>query len=223
MLRGRERQSGWQGASLVAITYVYFLIFAQFAFLNRLASLGVAGAHLKAVMAAMAVGGILFSLLTPRLSLWPSPDLRLRAGLFASGAAAFLSLLPLDPRRQHCRLFSHRRRPRPAHRHAGHTSAPMDRQSQSAPAGRHRHRRRLSCLQPSRPSLPPPPQTQAFVAGALCLAGNLHHFRARARATREAAQFQSRTTLISSRAGVFCRAGLAGLRRLLHHSKQRRH
>lgn len=96
MLLGRTRQSGWQGASLVAITYVYFLIFAQFAFLKRLASLGVADAHLKAVMAAMAVGGILLSLLAPRLRLCPSPNLRVRLGLFASAAAAFLSLLPLN-------------------------------------------------------------------------------------------------------------------------------
>jgi len=95
MSRGDGRQSGWQGAGLVAITYVYFLIFAQFAFLKRLASLGVADAHLKAVMAAMAIGGILFSLLAPRLSLWPSPTLRLRVGLLASDAAALLSLLPL--------------------------------------------------------------------------------------------------------------------------------
>ena len=95
MLSARVRQSGWQGASLVAITYVYFLIFAQFAFLKRLASLGLADNHLKAIMAAMAIGGILFSLLAPRLSLWPSPNLRLRAGLLASGAAALLSLLPL--------------------------------------------------------------------------------------------------------------------------------
>ena len=95
MLRGERRTSGWQGASLVAITYVDFLIFAQFAFLKRLASLGVAGAHLTSVMAAMAVGGILLSLLAPRLSLWPSPNLRLRVGLSASCTAAFLSLLPL--------------------------------------------------------------------------------------------------------------------------------
>src|ERR1035441_3304170 len=97
MLRGNRRPSGWQGASLVAITYVYFLIFAQFAFLKRLARLGVAGTHLTAVMAAMAAGGILLSLLAPRLSLWPSPNLRLRVGLCASGVAAFLSLLPLGP------------------------------------------------------------------------------------------------------------------------------
>ncbi|MGA3080799.1 MAG: cbb3-type cytochrome c oxidase subunit II [Terracidiphilus sp.] len=95
MSRGSGRASGWQGASLVAITYVYFLIFAQFAFLKRLASLGVAGAHLTIAMAAMALGGILFSLLTPRIELWPSPDLRLRAGLVGCSAAAFLSLLSL--------------------------------------------------------------------------------------------------------------------------------
>jgi cytochrome c oxidase cbb3-type subunit 2 len=97
MLRGRWIQSGWQGAILVAITYVYFLIFAQFAFLQRLAILGVAGTHLTAVMAAMAAGGILLSLLAPRLSLLPSPNLRLRVGLCASGVAAFLSLFPLGP------------------------------------------------------------------------------------------------------------------------------
>jgi cytochrome c oxidase cbb3-type subunit 2 len=96
MSRANLRFSGWQGASLVAITYVYFLIFAQFAFLNRLASLGIAGTHLTAVMIAMAIGGILISLLAPRLNCCPSPNLRLRVGLCASGAAAFLSLLPLS-------------------------------------------------------------------------------------------------------------------------------
>ena len=95
MLRAKGGKSGWQGASLVAITYVYFLIFAQFAFLKRLTSLGVADAHLKAVMAAMAAGGVLLSLLAPRLRLWPSPNLRLRLGLVASGTAALLALLPL--------------------------------------------------------------------------------------------------------------------------------
>jgi cytochrome c oxidase cbb3-type subunit 2 len=96
MSRGNWRQSGWQGASLVAITYVYFLIFAQYAFLARLKTLGVAGSHLTAVMAAMATGGILFSLLAPRLSFWPSPNLRLRLALAACSAAAFLALVPLS-------------------------------------------------------------------------------------------------------------------------------
>jgi cbb3-type cytochrome c oxidase subunit II len=95
MLHRNLRDSGWQGACLVAITYVYFLIFAQFAFIHRLAALGIAGTHLKSVMAAMAAGGILFSLLTPRLNLFPSPGLRLRIGLGLSGIAALLALLPL--------------------------------------------------------------------------------------------------------------------------------
>ena len=95
MPRARANWSGWQGVCLVAITYVYFLIFAQFAFLKRLALLGITDVHLKAVMAAMAIGGILFSLLAPRLTLCPSPPLRLRIGLAACGAAAALSLWPL--------------------------------------------------------------------------------------------------------------------------------
>ncbi len=89
------RSQGWQGVCLVALTYVYFLIFAQFAFLHRLAGLGIAGAHLKLVMAAMATGGILFSLLTPRVKLCSSPNLRLRIGLCACGAAALFTLLSL--------------------------------------------------------------------------------------------------------------------------------
>jgi cytochrome c oxidase cbb3-type subunit 2 len=96
MLLGKKSKSGWQGVVLVAITYVYFLIFAQFAFLKRLTSLGFGDAHLKAVMAAMAIGGILCSLLAPRISRWPSPNTRLRIGFLVSGVAAFLSLLPLD-------------------------------------------------------------------------------------------------------------------------------
>ncbi|MFZ0743220.1 MAG: cbb3-type cytochrome c oxidase subunit II [Terracidiphilus sp.] len=95
MLQAKVRNSGWRAGCLIAITYVYFLIFAQFAFLNRLAALGIAGQHLKSVMAAMAVSGILFSLLTPRINLCPSPALRLRFGLGTAGAAAFLTLLPM--------------------------------------------------------------------------------------------------------------------------------
>lgn len=95
MQGGEARVSGWQGTALVAITYVYFLIFAQFAFLARLAELGIAGTQLKAVMGAMAAGGILLSLLTPRVRLFPSAVLRVRVGLAASGTAALVSLLPL--------------------------------------------------------------------------------------------------------------------------------
>ena len=94
--RGNWRGSGWQGASLVAITYVYFLIFAQFAFLKRLAALGIADEHLKPIMAAMAVGGIALSLVAPRLAILPSANTRLRLGLIACAAAALLAVLPLN-------------------------------------------------------------------------------------------------------------------------------
>jgi cytochrome c oxidase cbb3-type subunit 2 len=100
--------SGWRGVALIAITYVYFLIFAQFAFLHRLAQLHIADAHLKAVMAAMALGGILFSLLTPRVETSTRLSLNsrrarstrarstLQAALALCAAAALLLLLPLS-------------------------------------------------------------------------------------------------------------------------------
>ena len=49
MLRASTHTSGWQGVVLLAITYVYFLIFAQFAFLKRLVTLGVGGGHRQAI------------------------------------------------------------------------------------------------------------------------------------------------------------------------------
>jgi cytochrome c oxidase cbb3-type subunit 2 len=86
---------GWRGVCLIAITYVYFLIFAQFAFLNRLAALQITSDHLKIVMGAMALGGILLSLLAPRVTVLPGPAWRLRAAFTACGAAAVLSTLSL--------------------------------------------------------------------------------------------------------------------------------
>ena len=96
MPKPESRGAGWQGVCLVAITYVYFLIFAQFSFLKRLGSLGITHAHLNAVMAVMAAGGVAFSLLAPRITLWPAPRVRLGAALSACAAAALLSLLPLN-------------------------------------------------------------------------------------------------------------------------------
>lgn len=96
MKLARLRQSGIQGAALVAITYVYFLIFAQFAFLHRLDALGITGAHLKAVMAAMAIGGILFSLLAPRITVSPSARHRLQLAFFLAGVAALLTVATLS-------------------------------------------------------------------------------------------------------------------------------
>ena len=88
MLSGSIRDSGWRGIGLVAITYVYFLIFAQFAFLKRLAELGIEDAHLKLVMAAMAIGGILCSLAVGyRLHTAP-PGRLLRIALLVCSASA---------------------------------------------------------------------------------------------------------------------------------------
>jgi hypothetical protein len=95
MSRPSVQRSGWRGVSLVAITYIYFLIFAQFSFLKRLAELGIADAHLKIVMAAMAAGGILLSLLAVRPIFSSSPRRRLQMALCTCGATALLTLLPL--------------------------------------------------------------------------------------------------------------------------------
>lgn len=77
---------------LVAVTYVYFLIFAQFAFLARLAALGVPAAALQPVMATMAIGGIVFSFVTAHLVERFSASVLLRTGFSLSGAAALWSL-----------------------------------------------------------------------------------------------------------------------------------
>ena len=88
--------SGWRGVFLVAITYVYFLIFAQFALLNRLGELGIADTHLKVVMGAMALGGIGFSLLASLKVFEPWARLRLQIAFLVCAATAMLSLLPLE-------------------------------------------------------------------------------------------------------------------------------
>lgn len=91
----KSHDSGWPAVLLVAITYVYFLIFAQFAFLHRLAALSIARDNLNAVMTAMAFGGILFSLSTPRIKFLLSSRMRLRVGFGTCGTAAFLAICPL--------------------------------------------------------------------------------------------------------------------------------
>lgn len=96
MSLAKLRNRGMQGVGLIAVTYVYFLIFAQFAFLHRLDALGISGAHLKPIMAAMAIGGILLSLLAPRVRLLPSPIRRLQLAFGIAAAAAFSSLASLN-------------------------------------------------------------------------------------------------------------------------------
>ena len=96
---------GWRGVMLIATTYVYFLIFAQFAFLARLAELGVAGTGLKVVLGTMAFGGILASLLAPGLIPFAVHATGVRVGFILCGAAAVLSLLPLNVAAAACVAF----------------------------------------------------------------------------------------------------------------------
>lgn len=88
--------AGWQGTGLIAITYIYFLIFAQFGFLKRLGELGSAGEQLKAIMGAMAAGGILASLLAPRIESSNEPARRLQFAFAGCAAGAAFTLLPLN-------------------------------------------------------------------------------------------------------------------------------
>lgn len=88
--------AGWQGTGLIAITYIYFLIFAQFGFLKRLGELGSAGEQLKAIMGAMAAGGILASLLAPRIERFNEPAWRLQLAFAGCAAGAVFTLLPLN-------------------------------------------------------------------------------------------------------------------------------
>jgi cbb3-type cytochrome oxidase cytochrome c subunit len=93
-MSARKLLSGWRGASLVAVIYAYFLIFAQFAFLGRLAELSITATTLKGIMAVMAAGGIVFSFLTPRVINRFSPASLLRFGFVVCCSASICTLLP---------------------------------------------------------------------------------------------------------------------------------
>src|SRR5258708_5916529 len=88
--------AGWRGVSLVAITYIYFLIFAQFGFLERLGDLGINGPRFKMAVGLMAVGGIAASLFASRLEGFWLPARRLQAGLLGCAVGALSSLLRMN-------------------------------------------------------------------------------------------------------------------------------
>ena len=144
----KTQPSGWKGVCLVAITYVYFLIFAQFAFLKRLAILGIADEHLKAVMGAMAAGGILLSLVTPRVAWLPSPQRGSSGTRLVWGSRSVVPFAAWH-RRKHGRLVPDRLRSRAANRHSRHLPDAMDWRQQSAAEGRSGNGRRLPDLQSS--------------------------------------------------------------------------
>lgn len=88
--------AGWRGVGLVTVTYIYFLIFAQFGFLQRLAGVGIAGDQLKIIMSAMAASGIITSLLAPMWEeRWPFVR-RLQTGFLGCAIGAILTLLPMN-------------------------------------------------------------------------------------------------------------------------------
>lgn len=91
-----QKLDGWRGAVLVASTYAYFLIFAQFAFLSRLAERGLAASAVQPVMAAMALGGICTSLLAPLLTGRVKPGVAVRTGYALCAISALLTLLPFS-------------------------------------------------------------------------------------------------------------------------------
>ncbi len=91
----RFRNTGRRAVVLIAATYIYFLIFAQFSFLKRLAELGLADAHLKQVMGAMALGGVASSLVAVRWVGRVRPVLLLRGALGGCALPAALTALSL--------------------------------------------------------------------------------------------------------------------------------
>lgn len=93
-MNGAPRNFG-SGVFLVFAVYFYFLIFAQFAFLELVRQSGRSAVQLKEVMAAMAAGGLLGSALVPALASRLELRSLLRAGL--AGCAATLVVLALPP------------------------------------------------------------------------------------------------------------------------------
>lgn len=100
MMEATDKQAGRfegiRGIVLIAVTYVYFLIFAQFGFLKQLAEANIVGGQLKIIMAAMAAGGIAVSLLGAWLEQFWSAQVRLRVGLIGCAIGATISMLPLN-------------------------------------------------------------------------------------------------------------------------------
>ena len=79
------------GIAVIAATYVYFLIFAQFAFLHLARSAGLAPDALRTTMAGMAICGIASTMATGRWFRKCRPRRLLLTGFFLSAVAAIAS------------------------------------------------------------------------------------------------------------------------------------
>lgn len=90
-----DLQKSWRGIVLIFATYFYFLIFAQFAFLELLASSD--DAELKPTMALMALLGIAGSLATPKLIATVGTRMSLSMALLACSLSAVGSIFANHP------------------------------------------------------------------------------------------------------------------------------
>lgn len=83
----------WRGAALVAATYVYFLLFAEFAFLELARSVTGDGAGLRLVMGALGVGGVVGSLFAAKFFKREDWGARLGGCLLWCAVAACMALV----------------------------------------------------------------------------------------------------------------------------------
>lgn len=81
------------GVVLTAATYIYFLIFAQFAFLRLIEAAQIQGSAVRIVMAPMAVAGVLGSMLAARFLRGRVVRVALVASFGGCAAAAMLALM----------------------------------------------------------------------------------------------------------------------------------
>ena len=85
------------GVLLIFATYFYFLIFAQFAFLELVQSGENSEGELRVVMAFMAFGGVAGSFAIPAFRSIVPPSTWLRLGLLGCGISAFLPFFSAPP------------------------------------------------------------------------------------------------------------------------------
>jgi mono/diheme cytochrome c family protein len=94
----RDRINFVRGVFLIFATYFYFLICAQFAFLELVRHINPAESYVQKIMAAMATGGLLGSFLVPYLLRRNfGAAALLRGGFAGSALAGFLAVLGASP------------------------------------------------------------------------------------------------------------------------------
>ena len=88
-------RGSWRAVVAIAATYFYFLLFAQFAFLEGLAERAGGEGFLKPILVAMGLGGLVGSFLAPRMVVRFGGPRVLRAAL-AKDRHAVSGFLPWD-------------------------------------------------------------------------------------------------------------------------------